>query len=690
LMAVRLAQRLLIVGWDAADWILIDRLFAAGKLPNLRRLVEAGTRADLGTLEPKLSPLLWTSIATGKTADKHGVLNFVEPKPDGSGLQVSSSTTRKTKALWNILSQNGIATNVVGWYASHPAEPIRGGVVTNLLQEGEPADAGAPWALPAAAVHPQGLRDSVAAGRQRAQAFPREMLRELLPKIDEVGVGDARVQQLVKLMSYASSIERAAVATLASGEAWDATMVFFDAIDTVGHHFMQFVAPRMAHVTEREQRLFGGVMDKVYEWHDAALGRILAAAGGDVTVLLLSDHGFHSDHLRPNLSELPPERRMELEASWHRPQGVLVMSGAGVKKGAELASPTILDLAPTALALLGLGSGDDMDGRVLAEALTGVAPARIPSWDAIEGDAGLHPPEMRQDPFEAADALQQLVDLGYMAALPTDVQGQVDLVRRESLFNLGVALMSRRRPHEAIPHFEWLITQRAGEARYATCLANCLMSVGRFADAAKVAEDFLRSDANHVEMQMIRGASLALSGDEPGARVQIGAVERAVRARPEMALPLANILALVGRYSDARGYFDAAKKRNPRDPSAHVGLARMQLALGGFEESASHALDALEITQSLPEAHLVLGAALAWYGDLANARTSLEFALRHDPGQLDAERWLAVVVEKLGDRAGAESPRARVTRAQASMLFRPKDAPFGPADFAKKHGFAAI
>ena len=689
-MAVRLAQRLLIVGWDAADWILIDRLFAAGKLPNLRRLVEAGTRADLGTLEPKLSPLLWTSIATGKTADKHGVLNFVEPKPDGSGLQVSSSTTRKTKALWNILSQNGITTNVVGWYASHPAEPIRGGVVTNLLQEGEPADAGAPWALPAAAVYPQGLRDSVAAGRQRAQAFPREMLRELLPKIDEVGVGDARVQQLVKLMSYASSIERAAVATLASGEAWDATMVFFDAIDTVGHHFMQFVAPRMAHVTEREQRLFGGVMDKVYEWHDAALGRILAAAGGDVTALLLSDHGFHSDHLRPNLSELPPERRMELEASWHRPQGVLVMSGAGVKKGAELASPTILDLAPTALALLGLGSGDDMDGRVLAEALTGAAPARIPSWDAIEGDAGLHPPEMRQDPFEAADALQQLVDLGYMAALPTDVQGQVDLVRRESLFNLGVALMSRRRPHEAIPHFEWLVTQRAGEARYATCLANCLMSVGRFADAAKVAEDFLRSDANHVEMQMIRGASLALSGDEPGARVQIGAVERAVRARPEMALPLANILALVGRYSDARGYFDAAKKRNPRDPSAHVGLARMQLALGGFEESASHALDALEITQSLPEAHLVLGAALAWYGDLANARTSLEFALRHDPGQLDAERWLAVVAEKLGDRAGAESSRARVTRALASMPFRPKDAPFGPADFAKKHGFAAI
>ena len=689
-MSARPAQRLLVIGWDAADWILINRLFAAERLPNLRRLVSSGSRADLGTLEPKLSPLLWTSIATGKTADKHGILNFVEPRPDGSGLQVSSSTTRRTKALWNILSQNGLATNVVGWYASHPAEPIRGSVISNLLQEGEPPGELDAWPLPAVAVHPESLRQAVSEARQRSRSFPRALLRELVPKIDEVGAGDPRVQHLVRLMAYASSIERAAIAALTSGQPWDATMVFFDAIDTVGHHFMQFVAPRMAHVSERQHRLFGGVMDKVYEWHDAALGRILAAAGGDVSVLLLSDHGFHSDHLRPNLSELPPERRMELEASWHRPQGVLVMSGPGARKGAELASPTILDLAPTALALLGLAAGQDMDGRVLAEALEGPAPTRIPSWDAVEGDAGLHLPEMRQDPFEAADALQQLVDLGYMAALPTDVQGQVDLVRRESLFNLGVALMSRRRPHDAIPHFEWLVSQRAGEARYTTCLANCLMTVGRFEDAVGVADGFLRVEPGHIEMQMIRGAALALSGDDSGARMQIGAVERAVRARPEMALPLANILSVVGRSSDARGYFESAKKRNPRDPAAHLGLARVQLALGGFEESASHALDALEITQSLPEAHLALGAALAWYGDLPNARTSIEFALRHDPGQLDAERWLAVVAEKLGDSAGALQARARVTGALASIPFRPKDAPFGPAEFARKHGFAAI
>ena len=94
-MAQRTATRLLIIGWDAADWILINRLFGAGKMPNLRRLVDVGARADLGTLEPKLSPLLWTSITTGKTADKHGVLNFVEPKPIDSLFEGRSPTRTK-------------------------------------------------------------------------------------------------------------------------------------------------------------------------------------------------------------------------------------------------------------------------------------------------------------------------------------------------------------------------------------------------------------------------------------------------------------------------------------------------------------------------------------------------------------------------------------------------------------------
>lgn len=695
-MPARTAKRLLIVGWDAADWMLINRLFIAGKMPVLRRLVEAGARADLGTLEPKLSPLLWSSIATGKTADKHGILNFVEPKPDGSGLRVSSSTSRKTKALWNVLSQNGFTTHVVGWYASHPAEAIKGSVVTNLLQEAEPASDAAPWPLVAGTVHPVTREQPIAEGRQRVRMFPRETLKALLPKVDEIGMTDDRVQTLIKLMSYATSIERAAVAQLSAPGAWDAAMVFFDAIDTVGHHFMQFVAPKMAHVTEREQRIYGGVMDAVYEWHDAALGRLLQATGPDTTVILLSDHGFHSDHLRPNLSELPPERRMELESSWHRPQGVLVMSGPGIKTGATIVSPTILDVAPTALALVGLPAGEDFDGRVLTEAITCDAPPRIPSWDAVEAvageTAGLHPADMRQDVFEAADAIKQLVDLGYMAALPEDVQGQLDLVRRESLFNLAVALMSRRRGHEAIPHFERLVAERPSESRYALLLGNCLLGAGRAGEAAACMEALLRHDSKNLDAQLLRAGALAIAGDERGARAQLEPIERAARSRPELALSLGGVLSACGRFADARSYFTQAKARNSRDPAAHIGLARNELALGHFEPAAEHALDALEISQGLPEAHLILGAALAWYGDEENAKKSIGFAIMHDPGLYDAHRWLAVLHAKAGYVAYESDARAEVERLAATMPqgARPKEAPFGPAAFAAKHGIDPV
>ncbi len=695
-MPARTAKRLLIVGWDAADWILINRLIAAGKMPVLRGLIDGGSRADLGTLEPKLSPLLWSSIATGKTADKHGILNFVEPKPDGSGLRVSSSTSRKTKALWNVLSQQGLTTHVIGWYASHPAEAIKGSVVTNLLQEGEPTSESAAWPMIAGTVHPVAREETVGAARQRARAFSRDTLKSLLPKLDEIGGGDERVQTLVKLMSYATSIERAALAQLKDGGAWDAAMVFFDAIDTVGHHFMQFVAPKMQHVSEREQRLFGGVMDAVYAWHDAALGRLIEASGPETTVIVLSDHGFHSDHLRPNLSDLPPERRMELESSWHRPQGVLVMSGPGVKKGATIVSPTILDLAPTALAMLGLAAGDDFDGRVLTEAITAEVPPRIPSWDSIDALAGettgLHPADLRQDVFEAADAIKQLVDLGYMAALPADVQGQLDLVRRESLFNLAVSLMSRRRAHEAIPHFERLVEERPAESRYALLLANCLVSAGRAADAARCMEALLAHDAKNLEAQLLRAAALAMTGDDAAARAQLDPVERASRSRPELALSLGGVLTACGRFADARRYFEQAKARNARDPHAHIGLARTQLALGGFEQAAEHALDALEISQALPEAHLVLGAALAWYGDEENAKKSVGFAIMHDPCMIDAHRWLAVLHAKAGYVAYEGDARAEVTRLAATAPYatRAQEAPFGPAAFAVKHGLDPI
>ncbi|WP_295885989.1 alkaline phosphatase family protein, partial [uncultured Thiohalocapsa sp.] len=66
----------LLIGWDAADWKVISPLIDAGEMPNLKHLVENGVMGNLATLYPVLSPMLWTSIATGKRAHKHGIHGF--------------------------------------------------------------------------------------------------------------------------------------------------------------------------------------------------------------------------------------------------------------------------------------------------------------------------------------------------------------------------------------------------------------------------------------------------------------------------------------------------------------------------------------------------------------------------------------------------------------------------------------
>ena len=152
-MSRRLASRVLLIGWDAADWRTITPMMDAGEMPALQGLVERGVMGNLATLDPPLSPMLWTSIATGHTADRHGILHFVQPAPDGKGIRPIQGSSRKVKALWNILSQNGLRSNVVGWWPSHPAEPIHGAMVSNAFQKVS-GPVHLPWPLAPGTVHP--------------------------------------------------------------------------------------------------------------------------------------------------------------------------------------------------------------------------------------------------------------------------------------------------------------------------------------------------------------------------------------------------------------------------------------------------------------------------------------------------------------------------------------------------------
>ncbi len=150
------SRKIALVGWDAADWKVIRPLIDAGRLPNVRRLIENGASGAIATLHPPLSPMLWTSIATGMRPFQHGIHGFTEPTSDGRGVRAVTNLSRKTKAIWNILNQNDLRSIVIGWWPSHPAEPIDGVMVSDHFHRASgPFESGwplAPYADSSAAV----------------------------------------------------------------------------------------------------------------------------------------------------------------------------------------------------------------------------------------------------------------------------------------------------------------------------------------------------------------------------------------------------------------------------------------------------------------------------------------------------------------------------------------------------------
>ena len=117
------ARRVLLIGWEGADWRLMEPLVDRGEMPHLESMIDRGVMGNATSPLPMVCPLLWTSVVTGVFADRHGIVTMVEPNGYGDVRPVQS-TSRKRKAIWNILSQNGLRSVVIGWPASHPAEPI--------------------------------------------------------------------------------------------------------------------------------------------------------------------------------------------------------------------------------------------------------------------------------------------------------------------------------------------------------------------------------------------------------------------------------------------------------------------------------------------------------------------------------------------------------------------------------------
>lgn len=337
-------------------------------------------------------------------------------------------------------------------------------------------------------VYPQRLVKPLAELRVHPGELEAAQILPFIPKAAEIDLEkDKRLEMFAKILADCSSIHAAATAVIQL-EAWDFMAVYYDAIDHFGHGFMKYHPPRQDHIPEEDFERYKDVVEGGYRFHDMMLQALLALAGDDTTVILISDHGFHPDHLRPSRIPFEPAG----PAIEHRPYGIFVMKGPGVKVDERIYGATLLDIAPTLLTLFGLPVGEDMDGKPLVQAFDEPPSFEtIPSWEEVEGEAGMHPPDKRIDPVEAQESIKQLVALGYIEDPGENKDEAIRKTVREANYNLAQAYVDANRYVDATAIFKELWKDWPDEIRFANRLTNCYLALERIDEARRIVDEIV-------------------------------------------------------------------------------------------------------------------------------------------------------------------------------------------------------
>ncbi|KAB2962006.1 MAG: hypothetical protein F9K18_10410, partial [Thermoanaerobaculia bacterium] len=359
--------RVLVVGLDGADWRFLDPLLAAGKLPNLARAIDHGARGTLRSFVPLLSPLLWTTIATGHAPEDHGVLDFFERAPSGE-LAMVGSGARQVPAIWNIVSAARQRVGVIGWWASHPAETVEGVIVSNRINDS--TFPGRETTDLAGVVAPVGWTSRVEQLRVTTNQVPAERIRALAAvSPEEIAAALAPGAPLENpLRMLVQTVAMSETTTRLAQAAWRELdprllMVYYEGTDGIGHLFAPYVMPPVAGAPPAAVARYGRTPEAFYAWIDGQLGELMALLGPADTLLVVSDHGFQWGEGRPPTTESGTLQRNA--PLWHALDGVVVVSGAAARRGGS-GEGTLYDVTPTLLALLGLPPGAGLRGAPLA------------------------------------------------------------------------------------------------------------------------------------------------------------------------------------------------------------------------------------------------------------------------------------------------------------------------------------
>jgi hypothetical protein len=286
-----------VVGLDGGSWRVLDPLLAAGELPTLRRFVAEGASGVLTSIEPTFSPVVWTTIATGKVAAKHGVHSFY----------ARQNVDLRAGRFWEVVAAQGEPVGIFQWLITWPPDALPGFVVPAWLARDErtnPPELAFLKRLEMRFQQRQALTTREVG--ESAVRLVREGLRFATVARSGVEVaqavrgGDSRAKYAAGKLAQ---LDINGDVFLAQYRKWRprlAAAVFYGS-DSLAHTHWKYHEPEaFPNVTAAEVAAHGETLREYYRRFDAVLTRIVAEAGDDATVLVVSDHGFRAaqDQLR--------------------------------------------------------------------------------------------------------------------------------------------------------------------------------------------------------------------------------------------------------------------------------------------------------------------------------------------------------------------------------------------------------
>ncbi|HYR96869.1 MAG TPA: alkaline phosphatase family protein, partial [Candidatus Binatus sp.] len=455
---------LLVIGLDGATLDLIGPWAAEGRLPVLAGLLARGAWGRLRSTVPAATFPAWTSLVTGVNPGRHGVLDFTERVPGTYRVRFVNGSHRRVPALWNRLSAAGRRVAVLTVPATYPPEAVNGVMVSGF-------DSPLATAIDGSFVHPRALyRDiqrligrvpfadfqELATGpgwHETARARLMDGVAHVNRRLAECGLLGFRGRRAGRLgrLARAAALRavparlqgpllRRAPATAGrlegmhrfAGIDWPRTRAYSEELDyhpsvwlnlrgrdpegTVEPAAYEETRERVAAALASWRHGDGRpVIARIWRREEVYDGPFVARAP-DLLLELTTIDGYSTSCLRSD-GQGPALRRLASAEhgggkgrgmnGTHRPDGLFVLAGEGVRPAGELPAAEIVDVLPTLLALAGLPVPRGLDGRPITGALP--APPRFVA-DPVDGPGAAAVP---YSAGEARDVARRLAALGY-------------------------------------------------------------------------------------------------------------------------------------------------------------------------------------------------------------------------------------------------------------------------------------